>query len=401
MQKLAPLSALILVSACGGGNNEGAVQFQRSVAASESVVLDCFFGVDPQVAAQVPPQLLGQLLPYQSSDLAKDVASGKTVFDSGKAATCLASLQLPAGGCWGPSVDLLQLAQPFVDLQTRHGACAGVFNGTLPPGGACVLDVECKDGWCDANTNTCPGLCHALGKAGDACERRLDANSKAPDAGLCASPLLCVQGKCAAPGASGASCDQNSDCQSGLACLQQQCAQPIAQGLPCTADELCAPGLFCDRPLNKCAPQGAPGASCDRSGSIGFTLHSAACKGNQLCAGGNVTNDQGDMNPTGTCQTPATAGATCKTSTGTDARFVDGCYLGLACDATNHCVSLAPVGGSCSHDDCTLGAFCDNTQTCAALKADLAACLGNRECASGSCISGHCDLSAPAACHGA
>jgi hypothetical protein len=283
----------------------------------------------------------------------------------------------------------------------------------VQPGGACTMDEECAGGWCDARPDACPGTCHALGSAGAGCSRMTSAWSSRSDDRLCAAGFVCEGGGCRAvgrPGPHGAPCRQDEECNSGLVCLTSQgeqsgtCGVALTAGEHCMGSLGCATGLYCKSPASACAPGSDEGGSCEVGRGVIPWLHSPVCKGNQVCVGDTtITNDRGDLSTPGTCRTPQGVGGPCvHVSNASQAAFLSGCLLGLACDPqTSRCVAAPGVGTPCSREGaCAPDAYC-LAGTCTALLPDGAACFSSSECqqlyCSGSSPSHICG--AAPACH--
>lgn len=172
------------------------------------------------------------------------------------------------------------------------GACAQLWTGLTPAGGACAPGVEslvcaegttcvlgldlcgsceatvatgatCGDGLrCQAADSCLDGVCVARGRPGDACDvvpcalgaRCVDNLCQVPDiAGLgdtcdafhpCAYASVCTGGTCNAVAWLGQSCDTTTPCGSGW-CDAGTCAALFDDGVSCERGDQCVSGL-CD-----------------------------------------------------------------------------------------------------------------------------------------------------------
>jgi hypothetical protein len=322
-------AALVLaVAACGGGGG-----------ASKAIVLADF--ADDLQSAQCERLARCAMFPDQASceayfrvtqdvSLAGAVSSGKVRYDGAAASAC---------------VD--QTAQQSCDLSTAAGrtapaACIQMLAGTVNGGDPCELDAECASGTCEfpdncPETGCCTGMCRP-----------------APS-----------------PGAAGADCARDRDCQSGLVCsTQKQCLAPAAAGGDCRTDRECADGLGCINPLSTmpgtCRPLPHLGEACPYS----------------RCADQNLRCDVGGTN---TCVALGLPGATCRT----DAN----CSPYMTCNTTSHqCEALPSLGMPCT-TACQGASYCQLDSTtgagvCAAPQANGAACESHSACASDYCFVG-------------
>jgi len=86
----------------------------------------------------IAEQLVESYQPY--------LMSGKAVYRPEKAAACINALL--AATC--PAVQSGSVA-----LNDVVAVCDVAFESTVPPGGACMDDLECQAGWCDQATMKC------------------------------------------------------------------------------------------------------------------------------------------------------------------------------------------------------------------------------------------------------
>jgi hypothetical protein len=168
----------------------------------------------------------------------------RTTYDAAAAGACLSAVQTTLESCIN-----------FDDSSTGV-ACAHIFVGSVPLGGACLADSDCAaDGSCASDPNDpTSAVCvpahnetvHA--KAGEACGSSC--------VQLKDSVTECTSGPIAAGGSTGGSAPATSSCyaEDGLFCSSQTqvCETLVPIGEAC-ADRGCVPGSFCD--LGKCMAQ--------------------------------------------------------------------------------------------------------------------------------------------------
>ena len=196
-------------------------------------------------------------------------------------------------------------------------ACDNVFRGTVPAGGACVIDGECVNrGRClEPDTCTvacCVGTCEAVGAPiaiGGACDYPF---SSTP----CVAGAFCGNRTCTARRPAGAACGSGPDeCLDPAVCLYR----PDGSGETCTVistepGAACVPGAnfgcgrddeTCDATTSLCTKRAAPGGACQTYGD---------CVGYAYCD-----------TAAGTCKARVALGQACDVSTGVE------CVGGLIC----------------------------------------------------------------------
>jgi hypothetical protein len=200
-----------------------------------------------------------------------------------------------AGRCLGAVRSALQSCTNFDD-DTTGVACAYIFVGSVPLGGACQKDSECADhGGCGVDPNVPDGtgqVCVALpseqkhAKAGDACsgscaqlnDGSVECEGRAPTAGgstgggsaagscFSADGLFCnsTTQVCTALAPIGQPCE-DAGCVAGAFCSLGKCQAQLDSG-PCTGgSDACSDKSYCDDNSQLCTPKLADGAPCELS----------------------------------------------------------------------------------------------------------------------------------------
>lgn len=291
-----------------------------------------------------------------NAPLRSALEASRTRFDAARGQRCLAQLR---GYCFSQS--------PYVSE-----ACAYAFEGSIPPGGACLSSWECAgDAFCGSPTaTTCPGTCRPRVPLGGSCN--------GPDhvcAGLDARRSCFANGR----GSTGAQCV--SVTVSGDIALGQPCDSAIDQGTPRVTSTACAPGLYCSFVGHAGVPR-----TCRQPIPVG-----GACNSQEICEGTNRCQSSAPSAPM-SCQ-PHVVRSRAGESCGPDGpecnvyhllRCVDGrCAvpgdgsLGSRCE---------PRAGEVLFEWCAPGLYCEgSTRRCENLKAVGAPCLLARECRTGLC----------------
>lgn len=200
--------------------------------------------------------------------------------------------------------------------------CAGVAPGSSDVGTCAARPGEgmpCPDGACQTGLACVTGTCIPLPSEGEAC-----ATTGQP----CASGLECVRvadagtgaGTCLKPGAHGAACAEEEDCQEPFICSNGRCAAAGGDGEPCP----CMWGFECaNGSCRSVLGEGAPCSTGDDCGE-GFICDASAC-----------------ARVAGTPKTFPVEGEPCQGSSVEDcAGFDVGCVNGL-------CVQLPDDGEPC------------------------------------------------------
>jgi len=184
--------------------------------------------------------------------------------------------------------------------------------GTLVAGAACGSDAQCTTGFCAQSSPTC-GTCAAAPALGGPCT-----------AGRCGAGATCTVGvgddrQCVALALEiGDACGESSYCRFGLSCVNERCVAGLAEGASCSfaaADEpACDPlaGLRCNG--------FTAAAVCERPTYVGA---------GQACGDTEIETDAGLQLATTACR----ADGVCPTEPG-DTTCVPRGALGESCDAS-------------------------------------------------------------------
>lgn len=214
-------------------------------------------------------------------------------------------------------------------------ACDAVFTGTVPTGGACMIDEQCAGGGdcertdasCDPNVACCPGTC----VDGDVTQESQEGGPCNDDAHDCAVAFYCAVTSDDAPGT---------------------CTKPIAgEGSPCNELDACADPMYCDifADVPTCVRPPGSGEACDPEGLLGCADNRDYCDATMTCArrgeeGATCASDDECMQYaaciTGLCVAERGPGGACGGTTD------PGCAGSLEC--TNGTCALPPSGPTCS-----------------------------------------------------
>jgi hypothetical protein len=329
-----PMSAifvLVAVSACGsgraGGAGSGSLPFDMwgtaFVAARCKERVVC--GVYPDLATCIAST------PVNLSELATlkvDIASGKVVYDSAAAASCVA-LYNGVTSCLRSQLDPQQVVT----------VCDSVFLGTVPGGGACFFNVECASASCPLGCTS--GLCCA-----GTCD---DVTTPIPVGGDCSRP------------AAGQGCVSGSTCGygSGTTLVGTCLTPPTTVGAACTSGVGCGSSLYC----NADAATGM--GTCKQ-----VVLTGGACSDWTSCDDARDSCDP----ISSLCTAPTPIGGACVPT-------APHCVADASCNATTStCQAEAKLGEGCSNltgPSCLSGLICNGTTlTCVpSLPATGAACM--------------------------
>ena len=188
------------------------------------------------------------------------LASGTRQYVPGNVDPCITALNNAYGGSPG---DIM------IDAVTAYTtACARVFVGSTPIGGACTTATDCATAGaiCATAPNQTPKCAIPTPRQiGDQC---LDTGDQCPATAYCST-----QGVCVAAQANGQPCSATAPCDSADRCVDGTCQALVAQGAgPCCSNSDCTPGTFCDLYTNASTST----ACVDR---YGFARGSVDCQG--------------------------------------------------------------------------------------------------------------------------
>jgi hypothetical protein len=288
-----------------------------------------------------------------SGYLIKDaIAAGRISYNAGAAQSCLNLFS--SIGC------------NFNTAGLDVNVCRSIITPKVQPGGMCLEDEECINGFCTHPTggNGCPGTCTPYIVSGANCSSNISG---------CAPTQWCntTSGNvCTDLGKQGDACSFGS-CQSNLNCLDDGTGNTTCQPLPTKGQhcsDACAPGLRCDIPSMTCMAQQQKGGACSYSMDCAPGLSCAipaqattgtcepfvdigkSCGSTAVCAGDAMCDPTSN-----TCVGKSGLGADCTT---------DSCGLFLTCDSTTmKCVTLGAVGNSCTTNDVCETSYCDPTSS--------------------------------------
>lgn len=300
---------------------------------------DCVAITEQRIRNGTFPMLQGQ------------IDQGQMVYDGTKAQACL------------DSVASRSCAQM---LERDSPECQAALDGTVPLGGACILDEDCQGkALCKSASGSCPGQCAPLLVAGQACV----------EDGDCQDGLMCSKETtlCVLPAGEAQPCEYGAPpCGPGLLCLGKDDDQQTAgtcrsaasalaglEGGPCdaTLGQLCQPGLSCVADSLTVLPP-AINWKCVKVGSY---LAGGECKPGfpEACAAGNYCDRGTGLDVlTGTCTPVPLAGQPCGNG-------FSQCQPSAVC-VDGICHDLAANGVSCTADAMCLSEYCGPSGGCEA-----------------------------------
>lgn len=218
------------------------------------------------------------------SDEIVELGRGWT-FDASRAAACLAAYRSGAP-CWATAAAATDDA--------RTAACAHVFAGAVPPGGACTIATECASSGAEVR---CVGADGSGARGSCVAVRTVDEGAACSVTEVCASgldcwgaPPTCVRpiaiGQPCAP--SGERCVEGAECKADASGASATCTAatvpPSAKrGEPCSQTTTCEAGLYC-------ASTGACATLPARNEPCGVRIGSSSprvCAGDAVCSGGH------------------------------------------------------------------------------------------------------------------
>ena len=212
-----------------------------------------------------------------------------------------------AGRCLDAVEEALRACQKFED-QTTGAACANLFVGSIPVGGACKDDTDCANGGsCGSDPNNSGGglVCLAQAgttthaKAGEGCNGNCTSSDGVTEcsgsavgssgvAGICyaSDGLYCSQTQVCTPLAQIGEACESGGCVTGAFCDAGTCAAQRDSGSCSDAQDACSANSFCDITSGQCTPKKAAGAVCNQSSDClsDECSASASATGQSTCA---------------------------------------------------------------------------------------------------------------------
>ncbi len=312
---LKKLAFLLCVVGCGGGGIS-ANDLPDEIEGAQCDRLVACQGVADRATCDAATQLD----PGEYASIQAGVDDGTIKYDSGAAKDCADSIG--DTNC------------NFTGLH-EHNPCEDVFTGTVPAGGACVIDLQCANhgncvatGTCDPETMCCPGTCMGSvteSPIGGPCD---------DDMHFCGDNAYCKSGATTGPGTctalvtnEGGACDAIDGCSNPMYCNLDftagtgTCKKAAASGATCNRMDLlpCSDSRdYCDPTMLTCVRRVAVGATCGNG---------VSCVGYASCLNG-------------TCVADIAAGGACQADTGAD------CAVDLECIGST--CQLPPPSMTCS-----------------------------------------------------
>ncbi len=351
---------------------------------------------------------------------------GTLVFCPGAAGRCVEAYRKATGECGDGWPE-----------QTLPAGCVQMVSSVVKAGETCVLpgigcsggsgicspyDAMCSEavpGW----EEPCEGVCQegfvcgsgnvcVPGNAGDACVSERD----------CATPLTCVEHRCAPALEPGVSCETDIQCRAGLACVDGVCDNPP---ILCDFENTCGDHAACVATRARvCRPAAGSGEGCANSGDcVGSSWCDAGfceplpeldepCALQVYCAPGLACDWDsgmcrplpglgeacafGEMGPFVCAEGLACLGDVCGPLPQEGETCGSGnhaCGPGLGCsfntDGTSTCEPQVGAGFPCTNDrQCTYGTYCEySLNLCASWVAWGNSCNDGNECGpEGSCL---------------
>jgi hypothetical protein len=204
MRTTAGIVFVLLGLSCGGGDSSsesGPIPVEKVEAIWRKAVCEKIYGccspAERQGNTAIGTDLqscqpaLERDVTYFVGDLPSSVEGGRVLYHPDRMTACLADLR-------ARSCD--QMKNPAGGLDVTQ-ACEGVFEPTVPPGGACLEYWDCKGGWCAGDLGDLQDTCQARAVAGHECDEGTECLS-----------WICQEGKCVGPPpGSGNICNLGSD----------------------------------------------------------------------------------------------------------------------------------------------------------------------------------------------
>ena len=381
-----------------GGTRAGPEGTQTGLERDHNRILDGLLGG----RCELTQRCLGPLLPLVARSLSGDLRADRCIEDLSSHAErtfftpLRESIQAERLVYRPASLEAcieMDAARSCEDLSAPPDACLAAFEGQVPEGDPCTMDMDCRgDAFCDV-TSECPSRCRARGGVGTTCthpvqcERGLRCYD--PDADLLAD-VPPSDYFCGLPRGEGQAC-HGPHCAAGLACMFTEAGDQLlcqalegeaAEGQPCSVTKPCADGLACraseDAGRKVCTPATAHmpcGQASDCSLGERCTCTDEACVDGAICmplaeegercqedsfrSGVNVRCAGHLVCEEGSCIPPRELGAPCSD----DLQCESFKCLGGACVPYHQCeadaVELGSLASPCETDqDCDTGLFC-------------------------------------------
>ncbi|MCC7538427.1 MAG: hypothetical protein IT379_19540 [Deltaproteobacteria bacterium] len=329
----------VISAACSGGSGSagGAIPIddlpQEVAEAYCDVIFRCG-GLEDELALVRPiagtqaqcARLLRSGFENELDETLRRIAAGRVRYDGVRARACVAQVATRCGGF------------------ESEGACRGVFDGTVPLGGACESSEECAgDTYCEhEGTSDGCGVCAARAAIGASCASASCTNEVESDCSFESAEPTCVEVRYEGPVGEGSPCGTFTTgadrtvihCATGHGCAESPSGGGTCVALPeadgpcgedgqlCQDDQLCVAGT-----CRAITVQRTEGAACDREAlavcdpalrlscedgvcvRVGDGSEGSACAGDDLL---DIGCDAGLVCVDGLCRRPAADGAPCQ-----------------------------------------------------------------------------------------
>jgi hypothetical protein len=237
---------------------------------------------------------------YVDAIVNEELADPGVTFDDAAAGDCIEAYRKLVTGCTDRSLG-----------DATETACQGIFRGTVPEGGACMVDAACAElpgaGYVTCDTGVCTHRVDDFNttpraKLGEPCSSSCEEDGNGfscsgggggagsgppPGAGACYKNdgLYCTQAHvCAAVPKIGEPCRDGYVCETDSYCNGSVCVASIATG-PCPGYDECLSTSYCDDTTRTCIPQKSNGSACNGD----FECVSDQCEGD-VCRDWTVAN---------------------------------------------------------------------------------------------------------------
>jgi hypothetical protein len=217
------------------------------------------------------------------------LSNPKVVYDGAGARNCMFAYRDALTACTNPL---------YYD-KVAFLACALIFDGTVPVGGACAESAECAPspslgtigceagvctvsdpfaGWTEASGvgQPCAATCRGDDN-GYSCTRSGTSTTITTECWI-NNFSYCSSGLCAALPAIGQPCGDGIYCATSAHCENGTCMADIATG-PCSSDDYCVSTSYCDTTTRQCTPIKADGTACSLdSECLGGQCEAGRCR---------------------------------------------------------------------------------------------------------------------------